>query len=706
MKENYDFEIEVDLCGNKLNAIINDNQHLNNYIFYLIKDGVFVQKQITKYVNSCTFELTDSGIYVVYGYVTNNVYKKSNSLAYFNDNLLNNFENFISKPLQNSIFKEKIDVPTLDFPFQNYCLAISKNNETIDFNSIPLNTNFISKEIYNLEKNGISIHFWGQNEPLRTENSIIIFSGYLDSKLNAEQLVSCPRDNQRIGNFAVSVISKDFCKNYNDYFGLSKFFYYESKSYFFISNCYHLLLKILTNSVFKNNLSLNIKKIRSNLCSVRHQMFQQNFSNSMLVEPIKQKAVFQEIIFDNNLKKFYFNNTSMMNSIMSNDDINIGEITKELLNNFVNFVNNNKSKFKYFDLTGGLDSRAVFALITNSPRNIQDSLFINSNSNRVEDYKIAQKLNSMYGFKPAIIHRTVQLLDAVLTDEIMRSYYMDTYYSHNLLTIKSLSPSDELHISGGLGEINCRPLYGRNFYNSNIYESISNKSYENSLSEYLSFMSDYFILESKPSFNYIIQEWKNATNVEGLSNCEKIDLLYLFYRNSYHFDTYFSTVYNSTLFYPLAHPLTFKALHAKLKKEININFQLSLIKELNPLLLMIEFEDSRDNRETQKYIDNNMRYISNLKRNFDNSDNQNLSTRYINELSTKYKNGKDLSCQYKTCIENDIKILFKRKILSKTDCISLYYFVNSCSNIRQIRELYNKLQSVIDQVLILDENLG
>ena len=59
----------------------------------------------------------------------------------------------------------------------------------------------------------------------------------------------------------------------------------------------------------------------------------------MLVEPIKQKAVFQEIIFDNNLKKFYFNNTSMMNSIMSNDDINIGEITKELLNNFVNFVN-------------------------------------------------------------------------------------------------------------------------------------------------------------------------------------------------------------------------------------------------------------------------------------------------------------------------------------------------------------------------------
>lgn len=501
-----------------------------------------------------------------------------------------------------------------------------------------------------------------------------------------------------IGNFSVLVFLDDHIECFSDFYGIGKTFYSSKQNMEVISNSYHLILTLI--KLKGCTLNFDVNKILSGLLSIKSQIFQSNYSNKMDYKDVFQKLPFENILIDKNIK---ISNNYMFdilnNKMICNHNSKVVETKiKETLNHI---LNDERFDNVIFDLTGGLDSRVLFACIS-TMESEQKKLLINSNKKNTNDYLIASNLNQMYNYKSGVVNVKRTNFDFDSIDTIQRSYYLGTYYAHGLLKYKEFSCC--AHVNGGLGEVNFRPLYGRNLYRKDFYKYYENSKYKELLHHYMSSYAPSFIIDSDNLVEEYVCNVYKITNLFPLqNNYQKFDLHYLFMRNAYHFDPYISDSFNCVAFSPLESVESFQLLHKSMSNECSINYQLSTIYDINPYLLNYSFEDVNDSVDFDCFK-NKVSSLKNFK-NFELNSKLNMEIEIKKKIEVTNSNVHILN--EKDCFFYRIlficEYLFKMNIITNSNRLSLYYFAKNNKNNKYLRQLYNYLISVYDQLEIFNQ---
>ena len=703
-----DFDVNFNIENNVLLINIISRRNVDLYGFMLIKNGHKIAHTYSKY-NNYKFKLEESGIYMVQGYIyidKKPFYKRTISIQYFNKSDINAYLNFINS--NTYLTSYKIPIYLKKYPYNDFLLCLKNKNNN--------NTN-ISKR-FNLNKNLIYdryILFTTSKVKLDTKGHYFIFSGkvFLNNNFiyGDEDLASIDditKIKNKVGSYSCIIFNKSsdntYVKIFTDFFNMTRIFFYKKNDDFYISNNYHLLISILR--CININLQINRKKIVSQLCTVSQQIFLQNFSHKMDILGIYQLPIYNDIIINNfnfKIKKnaLFYILKNKRNIIKSSFLTILKHGKKEIINNISSIISNKNVENIIVDLTGGLDSRVVYGAVTNFD---SKKICINCNKTSSNDYEFASKINSFFKIPTKNIQVDVNIVSSQKADEIQRSYYMGTYFSHNLRTQRIINNNiKNIKFSGALGEIICRPYYARNFAYAPIPSNLSANEY---LEEALKWISPHFILGYKQSISYV-KKFISDEILKFNSSCniEKMDLLYLFFRNTYHFDPYFSDIEGLIECCPLMSKNIFYLKHIQKNWSGNISLQLELIGCMNPLLLLFDFDDPRDTKELhflKKTLNNWYDFLNNIKINYCDINNSNISSTLKKILHNDKDKDKDKVNEFNMSL-NYLSFLSKKFPEMQIDIfLPIYYFILSNKfDTKKIRFIYNKLSSFYDQVIAI-----
>lgn len=706
------YDINVSLDNNKLKINVGnlpDNWFIRAY--YLYKDGNVINKVVKDNLDSdYVFDLINDGIYVVTVYISNgNEMQTTNTrpVSYFTDKIRKEFNKSLNKKIKNK-YKEKLKLFSLDDPFQNIAVVISKKsiNKSVFNNS--LLGDFCCSEFSLGNKQGL---FISKHELVEIGNLSIAFSGLckcdkniivgndeikkIDNFLNLHELV---------GNFTYFIKSNDKILIGKDFFNTGLIFYYNTSDYIIVSNEYHMLLILLNCLNIK--LSLNEDVVIANLSFVNGQLFEQHISKEMEVSNIYQLDFDKYILIDDN--KITLKDTSMVEMLKQEFDLkDYDKILKsacdEILENINIVYNSSKFKNVIVDVTGGLDSRIVYSGLTNLD-DVNDKTRIHTfDSKKTNDIDIAIPLVHLYNYKYDTLPEKIMQLSDFDGQKAIRSLYMGTYYFINRYRGQRFS-NDVVRLSGAGGALITRPYYSKFMFNDEISKIDDPFKF---VDEYLNRRIGSCIVDSRGLDKFVSVFGNELNSTTGNSILQKMDNTYMTLRNGIHFSHKEMQSLSFIEWIPLYSKSAFYLNNKTFEIFKNYKLVFDIIKFLNPIISVIPYEKEAYNVEYGKIknelIKNDLRYND------------------INILLNRDMTNWEESEIIKKEVTKRNKI--KKAIIDEEDkynelCDMLLYVINSCGdNIKDIIGLplfhwiknnknnsfdvsimYNKLYSLIDQI--------
>lgn len=589
------------------------------YMYRLKKDGKIVQKTDKITENKYSFLLLEFGQYWIQicCLYKNKEYWKNSRFVFYIESFIDEYSIFCEKEIQKEIPPLKYFEP--QYPFQDFCIIWGKdinknmNKQIKHFSDLqklnPYTYKFLdhmectlltTRSICNL--NGIDFAFSGIT---RDKNKLIV--GDKDIIKNNVDIQSL---NDEIGDYFLIFKDDDGIHITHDYLGLSKVFYYQDKNCFIASNRYHMLLLALKScNIYPE---VNIKRAIADLSSVS-AFARLNYSRHMIMENTYMMLVDQSIMLTG--EQVIFKNTSLHDELFNPESYseekyhNQLHIAKdELLDNMqiaLEYPDYNKYKV---DLSGGMDTRLVFAVLSNMLE-FHNTIQINTQDlpNYPLDLYIALELNSLYNFK----------YDEIPSIEVpvKLNESFNNIVSGALCTNQQQKPSrsyifDEniMKLPGFLGELVCRPHMYTKFKGTVEEDNIS-------IDEFID-NREYYHMEaiSKEGLNY----YKNLLKEElkympGKTPMQKLQNHYLFYMETIHHSTYFNSSLSQTLIWT---PLVSKTLF-HLNNITGIIFRSNKLAHdimhiLNPVIAAIPYEKILYNDEKQELSKMDSKYKSNI----------------------------------------------------------------------------------------------
>ena len=733
-------KLSRNLKENILNIkILSKKSNNTKYHLMLIHDDKVIERQVIEQ-DEANFELKTDGRYFVQ--LESIIDKSRGKLVktlpvYYFKNLDKNKVIHFNAEEKTSLIENAVEIKKLKFQklrhpfsdigfiaFQDEELDIKKiNSKSLDeieyeFKEGPTIGNFTTLLLNGNEKEILS---------LKNEGECSFFSG--TAEINGEILYG---KNDYIGkfhgkllgakgSFTCAEIRLDQILFHTDYFGFNRFFYYvnKSKSIFIVTNSYHLLIKILKIINFK--IDLNLKKINSNFWSLDHQLALQNFTRVMDINGIFQLPKEVNILFNSDGINFVQNeygtiiNHNPLNDLSEEDISNsIKNSCKEIISSLETAINSSHFNKLIVDLTGGLDSRSVYSALTRTVDR-HNKIFLNSRDTpNSSDLEIACELNSLYQYPWDDLPTDKNWLDPYVSDQLHRSFYLGTYYSHHLIMALS-NNQDYLSLNGACGEILARPYIARNLFGTICDNSLNKDDF---VDLFVSHIANFLLTDSE----YVINSFKELLKYElrkiPVENYyESIDRLYLMFRHGYHFDGGVSYLSNLAGFMPLQSKILFKLHHDLYSKMSGLEIQARLLYELNPILAKIKFEDERDDKSARiifRQISNDNSHLDNIKivTNHEEQlkewnlsvDRKTKSTMYNNPKPKEWREIKNYITATNLQLIHELGFQKLKIIDSKTYNSLLYYYRANKGNFTKMRNMYNKLISIYDQVLLCNEN--
>lgn len=718
VKKEIDFNVDIKLNRNCIEGkiICDEIKEGDLFLFYLIKDGHKIYQTEWNSSKNFNYELRESGIYYLYGYIKRNkvnYLKKSFSMAFYNTKDINNFKKFCNADVPITEINNKLTYKKSEYPNQDFGLISYKYN--FDINKIILR-DFIAENNFQCLENSNSDHKYPfmvfADNIIDSNDKKYIFSGttminnkYVDGyKELDDKLVSKIYGN--IGTFSLIEINNDYIQISNDFFNFSPIFYYEDENISIVSNRYHLLLVLMNLIGIKGE--IDVEKVILNI-SNDNFMMQQNISHKMDIKGCRQVYNSKDCIIKNGI--LYFCDNEYADILRRPYCINENQynyLIKEGINDIITqlevLVSDERFRNVIVDLSGGLDSRIVYSALTNMEHNKNVKIFAKDQGG---DLPIALQINNIYGYEYDDVPNDIKILSLKDADMIERSFFIGQYYSHNLLNAYTYSKA--IRCVGAMGEAIYRTVYSRliNSSNSGLKEYIDDA--------FLWLNSNSIVSYEKVFEKFHKYFYEELSEIGGYSSSEKIDRFYLELRHGYHFSIMHPLKSCNRTWYPLQSKKIFLLQHLLYDSLSNIELQIDIINKLNPLLIWIPFENKQDNDafnsikdtiETKEVFKNIN--IANEK------DRSNYSKAYVDKNKNKKIIGGNQFNQeyldidmkvYTACLYN-LKKLFKYIPYIKHEIgIDLYtYIVKYKSNKSKIRFIYNKITSLIDQIEIFKNN--
>lgn len=399
---------------------------------------------------------------------------------------------------------------------------------------------------------------------------------------------------ESVGMFTLLEIGEKKIKLTQDFLGCGILFYAEVEEGLVVSNRYHLLLLVLSWIGHKGE--LNHKKIVANLYAY-DTFLGQNVSSEMDIKGVYQLPFDREI-------EIYENGWSICSKESLNDAFNgcslaerkqlIEQGSDEVIEN-ISSIFNHGSFYKFItDLSGGYDSRAVFAGVLNIEDAMKKVEIYTRDIPGLRDLEISAGLKNLFGGKYIIDDLKPQYpLTVKENQQIWRSYFMGTYYSFG---ISPWSPKgknlNQIRLSGGCGELYrtfwCK-VYEKRIVGSSSIEDLASRLV-NSVNLYSNSMED----AKEILTELILSELKS---MPGDTCFEKFDNHYAYFRNRYHFGMRaFEYFHDCPMWFPLMSKSLFKVSNSMSSEEKQNNkLMLELTENLHPLLIWIDY-DSGENK--------------------------------------------------------------------------------------------------------------
>lgn len=521
------------------------------------------------------------------------------AIKHLNETCKKNFMNFLSKE-ENKI-EWQLNLSDLVYPHEEIAI-INGNHEKIKVFCEEYGYGYMEDKFF---------HLISRRPPARKyDNSVELFSGYF---FNDEKIYFGMKDylkvidlnidmREQYGEYCICSIRNDEVIVNSDYFGMMPWFYYYDGKIFAASNSYHLLLILLCDVCGK--LNMNVKRSSVNVITSGY-LFGSPFSNDLDIYNTYILSPYRQL-------KFSFNNGISLELSAFGKDIYReqtwnAEIYEKLIKKAAAEINSNckavlscdKFNKVVVDVSGGFDSRIVFAAMNNQNSYLRRKIFTYTRKSLTHrDEEIASSVTNMYQYPKWNYGKNDETRIDINEKNIINipniSRTLGIFSPNSYLNIANFSDIDTVEVTGGMGDMcfGYKRIRGELDYGlgeQRLLARLGGCYLHNSVEELFSV------------FNYQKEIINNT--LDKYTNCkcmfQKMHMAYYEFRNRLNFGSTHVSEHNNFRI-----PLAFSkyALLAKMMyfSQYNNNeipkekISFDILNELNPLMTALPFAPNND----------------------------------------------------------------------------------------------------------------
>ena len=393
-----------------------------------------------------------------------------------------------------------------------------------------------------------------------------------------------------IGEFELLLFDGQRLELSTDYFGMCQWYYYKSDDGFFVAaTSYHLLL--LTLKTLGTKLKLNTKKVIAGIAFFCFTC-ESSFTEEMDIEQCYELPLDQRIVIQPDLAPI-FENTSLYQKTRFPEPYTEETYEKYLFQVKDELIANVRAAFEHpgfeyilCDLTGGLDSRTVFAAVTNLPHSLTQKTRINTYTSSAEDFEIANTIVNAFDLTWNDIPREKSYDGIGLFGETLyqapQSHNLGTYYIIQMMP-KFFENKTTLHLTGGFGDALYHQVYFWADYS------------KNGRTFFEQFGKTYDVPHSSTAREYFLEYLQNSIlSMPGKTIEAKLEMFYIYYRTRHHFKTKY--VKQSPRWMPLQSKAALQCYSMCLAHSVDDRFEFDMISILNPFLANFPYEKGKGNK--------------------------------------------------------------------------------------------------------------
>ena len=599
-----DLKIKNNVLTSEIDVIPNEQYR---YFFYLYNGNKIVEKSGWITENNMSWELKDSGIYTVTGFVmhgTAKEYRYSMPVEYFSDDEKKEFAAFMSESRQKNHIVNKLQYSPVAEPSYDFIVCSVSDPLKSMLKQFGEDFSLASTVIHSDEKKHIAMFTNAQQETI--DGHRVFFNGEieLDGKLfttlsgnenidemhhayGAYWLVDCADNNIRI------------CR---DFFSSRKIFCYKCGDTYMFSNRVHLLM--LCAKQLNLKLTLNIDNIKAKLSSMSLAILEQSFSRYTDIKEIQQLAFDEDYVFDGDWHPEYnrMHDCFCADAVYHTEEYQslTAKAVDEIYTNAIAVTTDKTARCQLIDVTGGLDSRMVYAAMTKLPATERKKMRVSTIDVAVtNDLAYSIKLSNIYNMRYVDIAFETKELTWEHANNVARSFFIGIEHNVSYTNRRRVNDADRGN-HGQFGEF-YRNYLAQSYYNTymdNLEYDSDEYSY-NVMTKYAKFsIVDYN--KAYSSLHKLFAE--EMRNVPPDSASRKFSVVYM-YRHMLHFFEDYCRYYGFYKWGVLQSAAALKAYNLSIDVFKNYKLMFDMLYKLNPILITLPFANAAYNQEINRIGD-------------------------------------------------------------------------------------------------------
>lgn len=300
------------------------------------------------------------------------------------------------------------------------------------------------------------------------DHASYLFSGYtfyngkmLIGRKEISENVADIRDiSEAYGEFCTCVIGNGIITCSSDFFGMVPWFYFDNKQVFLASNNYHLMLLLLAE--MQVELSMNIPRSRVNLITSGYT-YGTVFSKELDISGCNINMAYETLNYSAT-GGLVLGRTSLWDILSQRGEWDEDLYEAYLFKAKAEIESNCKAAFEHprfdkvvVDISGGFDSRVVFAAACNLPKRLRKKMYTHTRkSGTADDVEKASAVTNLYRYPKYAYAKTdttelSERLGEINLDHISRT--LGVYAVNSYLYTACYNDFKTLELTGYLGEV-------------------------------------------------------------------------------------------------------------------------------------------------------------------------------------------------------------------------------------------------------------
>lgn len=515
-----------------------------------------------------------------------------------------NFEEFLKTERRSSLLPPPMNLSPLVPPHEDIIVAAIKHNK--DISSVAKFADQYKFIVTNYNKKIISL---SRHIPkYSANNTMYIFSGYVfyNKKMLigvdevAENIDDVMNLNELDGEYCICSVGNGNITLSSDFFGMVSWFYFDNDEVFAASNNYHALLEFLSS--IHVDLNMDIDRSCVNIITTGYT-YGSPFSDKLDVIGCRVSHSYERICYTTtgglHLQKTFLWDILNKTYIWDEDlyESCILKARDEICENVKAALEHPKFKKVVIDVSGGFDSRIVFAAVTTMPKKLRNKVYTYTRrSKTVDDEEKASAITNLYSYPRYSYEDTDNSLLFDVDGKLNLAHVSRTLgcFSVNTdLYISKYDNTDTLEFTGGLGDAvfgyaRIRGELDYSLGDSRLLARLGGCYWHNSCTE----LKSVFKVQET-----IINETLSNYNSDCLF--KKFHWLYIDYRNRFNFNSSHN-IEHDNMRIPMCfsrHALMAKWLYFSLFRDNKVpdeKVSVDVLAAINPLLACLPFAKNND----------------------------------------------------------------------------------------------------------------